>query len=69
MVKNGKYNLDGNSKIGGDMKFIDCQGGFVKFHSPPEKGKAINDTKFGSGAVRQRAWTAFHPPPLCRNRG
>jgi len=61
MVKNGKSNLVGNSKIGGNMKFIDCRGGFVKFHPPPEKGSALNNIKFG--AVRKKAWTAFHPPP------
>ena len=57
MVKNGKSNLVGNSKIGGDMKFIDCRGGFVKFHPPPT-AKTIGESRFPL-----RSWTQFHPPP------
>ena len=47
------------------LKYPEARGGFVKYHPPPELAKtAINDKKYGAGAVRQRAWTAFHPPPI-----
>ena len=64
MVKIRKFDLDGNPKIGGDMKFIDCRVGFVNFHPPLI---IINKNFSPCGHRRRRKELIFeHPPPLIK---
>ena len=61
MVKKGKSNLVGITKIGGDMnngKDYNCKRGAWCFRHPPPTAKTIGESRFPL-----RSWTQFHPPP------
>ena len=54
------------------MKYIDCRGGFVKYHPPPMNSNQGTTLYIGNSGVsisRLKAFTFKHPPPSVGNLG
>ena len=60
------------SFLGGHMKWINCRGGFVKYHPPPMNSNQVTTRYIGNSGVsitRLKAFTFKHPPPCPENQG